>query len=151
MWNLPWTGDQTYVPCIGRQVLNQWTTREVLKVMCLFFPLYCELPIQVMASWTSCSHSCSDLYPAPSFFLPWESSLTAVMEMNCLFWNLLSSLSVPFSLLCCICLLPYPPTRHFFLPNPHAPTTPVYLSYRPCSQLVSLLEMIGNNSFRIIS
>ena len=31
------------------------------------------------------------------------------------------------------------------------PTTPVYLSYRPCSQLVSLLEMIWNNLWRIIS
>ena len=26
-----WTRDQTYVPCIGRQILNHWTTREVLS------------------------------------------------------------------------------------------------------------------------
>ena len=25
-----WTRDWTYVPCIGRQILNHWTTREVL-------------------------------------------------------------------------------------------------------------------------
>ena len=24
------TGDRTLVPCIGRQILNHWTTREVL-------------------------------------------------------------------------------------------------------------------------
>ena len=24
-----WTRDQTYVPCIGRQIPNHWTTREV--------------------------------------------------------------------------------------------------------------------------
>ena len=121
MWDLPWTRDQIHVPCIGRQILNQWTTREVLKVTCLFFPLYCELPIQVMPSRTSCSHSRPDLHSAPSFLLPRGSSLRAVMEMICFFWNLLSSLSVPFSLLCCLFLLPYPPTRHSFSPNPHAP------------------------------
>ena len=25
-----WTRDRTHVPCIGRQILNHWTTREVL-------------------------------------------------------------------------------------------------------------------------
>ena len=37
MWNLgsP-TRDGTYVPCIGRQILNHWTIREVLQ-MSLFF------------------------------------------------------------------------------------------------------------------
>ena len=24
-----WTRDQTHVPCVGRWILNQWTTREV--------------------------------------------------------------------------------------------------------------------------
>ena len=26
-----WTGNGTHVPCIGRQILNHWTTREVLE------------------------------------------------------------------------------------------------------------------------
>jgi len=26
------TRDQTRVPCIGRQILNHWTTREVLAI-----------------------------------------------------------------------------------------------------------------------
>ena len=25
-----WIRDHTYIPCIGRQILNHWTTREVL-------------------------------------------------------------------------------------------------------------------------
>ena len=30
MWDLSsLTRDQTHVPCIGRQILNHWTTREV--------------------------------------------------------------------------------------------------------------------------
>ena len=27
----PWSRDRTHVPCIGRQILNHWTTREVLE------------------------------------------------------------------------------------------------------------------------
>ena len=26
----PWTRDRTHVSCIGREILNHWTTREVL-------------------------------------------------------------------------------------------------------------------------
>ena len=26
----PWSRDRTHVPCIDRQILNHWTTREVL-------------------------------------------------------------------------------------------------------------------------
>ena len=47
MWNLSspngvWdlsspTRDQTHVPCIGRQILNHWTTREVPRKMALIF------------------------------------------------------------------------------------------------------------------
>ena len=30
MWDLSFLSrDQTHVPCIGRQILNHWTTREV--------------------------------------------------------------------------------------------------------------------------
>ena len=37
MWNLSsLTRDGTYVPCIGRQILNHWINREVLQ-MSLFF------------------------------------------------------------------------------------------------------------------
>ena len=31
MWHLPRLGIQPCVPCIGRQILNNWTTREVLS------------------------------------------------------------------------------------------------------------------------
>ena len=29
MWNLPGPGIEPHVPCIGRRILNHWTTREV--------------------------------------------------------------------------------------------------------------------------
>ena len=40
-----WTRNQTHVPCIGRHILNHWTTREVALGfhMCLKFP--------IMESW----------------------------------------------------------------------------------------------------
>ena len=48
----PKTRDHTCVPCTGRWILNQWTTREVL---CMFkgnFPIYClNLSYPVMMSW----------------------------------------------------------------------------------------------------
>ena len=31
-----WTRDQTCVPCIGRQILIHWATREVLKYFIMF-------------------------------------------------------------------------------------------------------------------
>ena len=37
MWNPPCTRDQTRVPCVGRQILNHWTTREA--PVYLFFGL----------------------------------------------------------------------------------------------------------------
>ena len=33
---ISWTGDGTCVPRIGRQILNYWTTREVLKFLITF-------------------------------------------------------------------------------------------------------------------
>ena len=33
-----WTRDQSHVPCIDRQILNQWTTREVWSILCLRDP-----------------------------------------------------------------------------------------------------------------
>ena len=36
MWDRSsWIREQTYVPCIGRQILNHWTTREVLGSLLL--------------------------------------------------------------------------------------------------------------------
>ena len=41
MWDLsPLTRDQTYIPCIGRQILKHWTTREVLCFLIFFFFLF---------------------------------------------------------------------------------------------------------------
>ena len=28
-----WPRDRTHVPCIGRRILNHWTTREVLQIV----------------------------------------------------------------------------------------------------------------------
>ena len=33
-----WTRDWTHVPCIDRQILNQWTTGEVWGIHCLRDP-----------------------------------------------------------------------------------------------------------------
>ena len=35
MWNLPGPGIETCLPCMDRQILNHWTTGEVLEI--LFF------------------------------------------------------------------------------------------------------------------
>ena len=43
MWDLSFlTRDQTYVACMARQILNQWTTREVPR---LLFQLQCRLHV----------------------------------------------------------------------------------------------------------
>ena len=34
-----WTRDRTHVLCTGRQILNHWTTREVLFNVCLWSPI----------------------------------------------------------------------------------------------------------------
>ena len=34
------TRDQTHIPCIARQILNSWTTREVLWVVVLWVDEY---------------------------------------------------------------------------------------------------------------
>ena len=33
----PWTRDRTTVPCIGRQILIHWTTREFLDIYFIYF------------------------------------------------------------------------------------------------------------------
>ena len=44
-WNLPAKGVEPVVPCTGRQILNQWTTREVLAQTILSSSLsYCTSP-----------------------------------------------------------------------------------------------------------
>ena len=35
-FSLTWDG--SHVPCIGRQILNHWTTREVAQCLCIKFP-----------------------------------------------------------------------------------------------------------------
>ena len=34
-----WTRDQTHVPCLGRQCLNHWTTKEILNLLSLIHTL----------------------------------------------------------------------------------------------------------------
>ena len=44
MWHLgsSWTRDRTHGPCIGRQILNHWTTREVLNLhSCIYCVIIC--------------------------------------------------------------------------------------------------------------
>ena len=55
LWNLPGPGIEPVSPCIGRQILNHWTTREVLECY------YCPWKLQ---------GECSPLSrPPPSCFL----------------------------------------------------------------------------------
>ena len=35
-----WTMNQTHIPCIGRQTLNHWTTREVLLLLLLLLSCF---------------------------------------------------------------------------------------------------------------
>ena len=44
-----WTMDRTRVPCIGRWILNHWTTREVLKWHFFFIiqPVFVEYFVDV--------------------------------------------------------------------------------------------------------
>ena len=37
MRHLPWTEDETCVPCIGRWIFNHWTTRQIQSF--IFFPV----------------------------------------------------------------------------------------------------------------
>ena len=58
-WNLPRLG--TPVPCIGRQILNHWTTREIHTIFCviLFFSSQCVcLPFLCSAFYTFPKNIC---------------------------------------------------------------------------------------------
>ena len=52
MWNL--TPHQTLTPCIGRQSLNHWTTREVSHNLVLLFLVFCS----AMPLLRALSHRC---------------------------------------------------------------------------------------------
>ena len=56
LWHVqpPQPGHQTHVPCMGRQILNQWTTREVPRARFYLLSLFCL----VMAN------TCVDLFYA---------------------------------------------------------------------------------------
>ena len=47
-----WTRDQTQVPCIGRWILNHWTTREVPRMGFLKESLK-KYVAAIAADWTS--------------------------------------------------------------------------------------------------
>ena len=56
MWNLPGPGIWTHVPCIGRWVLNHWTTREVpklfnFKLLCFYFHHFGNLSLRKYFSY----------------------------------------------------------------------------------------------------
>ena len=52
MWNLSsLTRDGTYVPCIGRQILNHWITREVLQMSLFFSLLKRTLGTSLVVQW----------------------------------------------------------------------------------------------------
>ena len=72
MWDLSsLTRDPTHTPCIGRQSLNHWTTREVPVCFCLFnwsiVDLQCCVNFYCTAKWFSYVHSFS--YAFPSWFI----------------------------------------------------------------------------------
>ena len=39
-----WTRGQTHVPCVGRHILNHWTTREVPSLICIAAKIFLQLP-----------------------------------------------------------------------------------------------------------
>ena len=51
------TRDQTNVPCIGRQILNHWTTREALLFGFLIKHLKCLLILPVLQSYPLPRHN----------------------------------------------------------------------------------------------
>ena len=65
MWHLSsLTRDRTHVPCIGRRILNHWTTRKSLvikKILSLFHMVYISEPILHLTVWT---------FPSPIPILP---------------------------------------------------------------------------------
>ena len=67
-----WTRYQTHVPCFGRQILNHWTTREVL----IFFLLWIVI-------WVNPLPGLEDFLLA-SFF-PTSFILTVYTEVSCPF------------------------------------------------------------------
>ena len=80
MWDLSFqTRDQTCIPCIGRQILKHWTTREVLPINFLFLePFLPDLLILLSLDWLLplCSeisphHVPSILFPSLFPYIPW--------------------------------------------------------------------------------
>ena len=69
MWNLPWTRDPIHVPCIGKQILNHWTTRGIPQNICyrLFFSVQAHTLhrtavlciVRTRFSWSCLPESCS--------------------------------------------------------------------------------------------
>ena len=151
MWNIPrWKIEPVLPEWTGRFLTNGPPGKS--SKLCVFFSLYI---VSYPYKWWQVEHPVA--IPARICILLHLSSFLGRVLWR-LWWRWIVSFGislVPFqypshsSAASAYC--PIHPPAIFFLPNPHAPTTPVYLSYRPCSQLVSLLEMIGNNSFRIIS
>ena len=45
------TRDQTLVPCVGRQILNHWTTREFPVIFIFYFPLRINQLIRINLLW----------------------------------------------------------------------------------------------------
>ena len=66
MWDLlPLTRDRTHIPCIGRQMLNHWTTREIPSPSSfLVLRLSQFWPVGAISSWLLF------LLIQPTFFLP---------------------------------------------------------------------------------
>ena len=54
------TSGQTIVPCIGRQILNHWSTREVLSHIEACLVLYCLTAGLSVGLFTAESNPCSD-------------------------------------------------------------------------------------------
>ena len=60
-----WSRDTTHVPCIGRQILNHWTTKEVLARFSSSIGQY-SLDIQNSTVVKARAHSPLDLDSHPS-------------------------------------------------------------------------------------
>ena len=98
------TRDQTYVPCIGRWILNHWTTREVPLPVLLQLPqvktsgdMFLSLIELPFATNTQSQKWEQFLCRLPSFFLASSSLLWLLLWQKlgifhpCLFWFSISS------------------------------------------------------------
>ena len=78
-----WTSDWTLVPCIGRQILNHWTTRKPSLCVCVCL-IYVFTYLAVLALSCGIQYLWSSLRHAGFFLLKHAGSLVVALSIsNC--------------------------------------------------------------------